>query len=269
LRGRIENILNFARVRGFREGENPARWRGHLDNLLPASTDVRRVEHHAALPYGEIADFMTALRAREGTSARALEFVILTAARTGEVIEARWSEIDLAAKAWTVPAVRMKADREHRIPLSEAALTVLRAMRENRRDEDLAFPGAKPGRPISDMSMLVLLRRMGHEVTVHGFRSTFRTWAAERTTFQREVIEAALAHVLGNKVEAAYQRGDMFEKRRKLMAAWAAYCACTPARGSADSTASRFGDNAGQAGAAGLRSPQAEPRAPRARMAAQ
>jgi integrase len=232
VRGRIERILDWAKVRGFRQGENPARWRGHLDVLLPARSKVRQVEHHAALPYSEIGTFMAALRTRDGVAARALEFTILTAARTGEVLGSRWEEIDLQTKVWTVPASRMKAGREHRVPLSRAAIALLKIMRSTGRN-DLVFPGERLGKPLSNMSMLMTLRRMSrNDLTAHGFRSTFRDWAAECTNFPREVAEAALAHVVGDKVEAAYRRGDLFEKRRRLMDAWAVHC------GTGSSTAS-------------------------------
>jgi len=182
---------------------------------------VRRVEHHAALPYGDIAAFMAELRRQEGVAARALEFAILTAARTGEVIGATWAEFDLPGRLWTVPAARMKAGREHRVPLSDAALAILAALPKG-------GPGARVF-PLSQMALLMLLRRMGRgELTVHGFRSTFRDWAAERTAFPAEVAEMALAHTVGDKVEAAYRRGDLFEKRRQLAAAWATFCAAPP-----------------------------------------
>jgi integrase len=224
VRGRIERILDWAKVRGFRQGENPARWRGHLDVLLPARSKVRQVQHHAALPYSEIGTFMAALRTRDGVAARALEFTILTAARTGEVLGSRWEEIDLQTKVWTVPASRMKAGREHRVPLSRAAISLLKNMRSTGRN-DLVFPGERRGKPLSNMSMLMTLRRMGrNDLTAHGFRSTFRDWAAECTNFPREVAEGALAHVVGDKAEAAYRRGDLFEKRRRLMDAWAVHC---------------------------------------------
>lgn len=230
LRGRIESILDWAAVRGYRRGDNPARWRGHLDKLLPARGKIRQVEHHSALPYSEIAEFLTALRAEEGVAARALEFLVLTATRTGEVIAARWDEVHLKEKVWVVPAVRMKAGREHRVPLSAAALAVLQQMREAREGEFI-FPGGKAGRPLSNMAMLKVLRRMDRaDLTAHGFRSTFRDWAAERTNFPREVAEMALAHTVSDKVEAAYRRGDLFQKRRQLMEAWARSCG-SPARG--------------------------------------
>jgi integrase len=236
LRGRLENILDFAKVRGYRDGENPARWRGHLDHLLPARAKVAAVEHHAALSYAALPAFLTELRERDANAARALEFAILTAARTGEVIGACWDEIDLLDKTWTIPAVRMKAGKEHRVPLTPRALAVLEEMAKDRTvghdGKAYVFGGAKVGKPLSNMGMLMLLRRMRHgdDLTVHGFRSTFRTWAAERANFPREVIEAALAHTIGNKVEAAYQRGDLFEKRRRLMQQWATYCTTTPAQ---------------------------------------
>jgi integrase len=224
LRGRIESVLDWATVRGFRKGENPARWRGHLDKLLPSRAKIQKVEHHPALPYSEIADFMVPLRSQEGIAARALEFLILTAARTGEIIGARWDEFDLKDQIWVVPGVRMKAGREHRVPLSGPALAILKKMNEI-RESDFVFPGGRKGRPLSNMAMLALLKRIGRDdLTTHGFRSTFRDWAAERTTFPREVVEMALAHTIENKVEAAYRRGDLFQKRRQLMEAWARFC---------------------------------------------
>jgi integrase len=227
VRGRIEAVLDWAKARGYRNGENPARWRSHLDHLLPARSKVRKVKHHAALNYRELGTFMAALRERETLAARALEFAILTAGRTNEVIPARWDEIDVGAKVWTVPAGRMKAGREHRVPLTDAALRILKRMQEVRQNEHV-FPGER-GAALSSTACLRLLRRMGHaDLTVHGFRSTFRTWAAERTSQAREIAEAALAHVVGDATEQAYQRGDMFEKRRKLMDAWAAYCSKRP-----------------------------------------
>ena len=224
LRGRIEAVLGWATVRGYRKGDNASRWRGHLDKLLPARSKVRKVEHHTALPYVELVDFVTALRGHEGIAARALEFLILTAARTGEVIGARWDEIDLKGKIWIVPAARMKAGREHRVPLSAAAVAILGGVKEC-RESDFVFPGGKKGKPLSNMAMLAVLKRMGRgDLTAHGFRSSFRDWAAERTNFPREVAEMALAHVVDDKVAAAYRRGDLFEKRRQLMEAWARFC---------------------------------------------
>ena len=231
VRGRIEVILDWATVRGYRQGENPARWRGHLDKLLPKRSKVARVEHHAALPYREIGAFLASLRAQEGTGARALEFAILTAGRTGEILGARWDEIDLEAAIWTIPAGRMKGEREHRVPLSAPAIAVVEALKQFRTGEQV-FPGGKSGKPLSNMAMLVLLRRMNRsDLTVHGFRSTFRDWAAEQTAYPNEVVEMALAHAVGNKVEAAYRRGDLFEKRRRLMDEWAAFCEAPAAGG--------------------------------------
>jgi integrase len=227
VRGRIERVLDWAKVRGFRQGENPARWRGHLDALLPARGKVRKVKHHAALPYDQIGAFMAALRTREAVAARALEVMILTAARTGEVLGARRDEIDFQAKMWVVPPRRMKSGREHRVPLSRAAISVIKDM-QARHQDDLLFPGDRRGKQLSNMAMLMMLRRMDRaDLTAHGFRSTFRDWAAECTNFPAEVAEAALAHVVSDKVEAAYRRGDLFEKRRRLMDAWAAYCQAT------------------------------------------
>jgi integrase len=229
VRGRLESILDFAKVRGYRDGENPARWRGHLDKLLPARSKIRQVEHHAALPFAELPAFLTSLREQEGVAARALEFAILTAARTGEVIGACWNEVDMLDKVWTVPAARMKAHREHRVPLSARALAILDEMQAARHGDAFVFPGGKPGRPLSNMAFLMLLRRMGRgDLTAHGFRATFKTWASERTSFQNEIVETALAHAIGGKVEQAYMRGDMFEKRRRLMQQWGAFCATAP-----------------------------------------
>jgi integrase len=245
VRGRIEVILDWAKVRGYRIGENPARWRGHLDKLLPAKSKVRKVEHHPALPYGQIGAFIGALREREGTAAKALRFTILTVARTDETISMRGDEIDMTANLWTVPAERMKGKREHRVPLSEPAMAIIREMLPagpESVDREHVFKGAKPGRPLSNMVMVKLIRRMNAErevaglpkwtdpkqgsrdVVPHGFRSSFRDWAAERTNFPREVAEAALAHIDGDETERAYQRGDLFDKRRRLMTAWADYC---------------------------------------------
>jgi integrase len=230
VRGRIEAVLDWAAARGFRDADNPARWKGRLDKLLPRPSKVRAVQHHAALPYREIGAFTRLLRDRPATAARALEFAILTAARTGEVLRASWSEIDLKTKIWTVPANRMKSGREHRVPLSDAALAVLEQM-NSLRQNDRIFPGDRR-ETLSDMALLMLLRRMNRsDLTAHGFRSTFRDWAAERTNFPSEVVEMALAHAVSDKVEAAYRRGDLFEKRRKLMDAWASYCARSEALG--------------------------------------
>jgi integrase len=213
LRGRIESVLDYATARGWRAGENPARWRGHLDNLLPARSKVAKVEHHAALTWREIGTFMGTLAQQEGVSALALRFAILTVARTGEVIGARWSEIDVPAAVWTVPADRMKASREHRVPLSDGALDVLRAVAKLVVKPDpkaFVFPGGKAGRPLSSMALLMLLRRMERgDLTAHGFRNTFRDWCAEAANYPREVADAALAHTLRDKTEAAYRRGDL------------------------------------------------------------
>ena len=224
LRGRIESVLDWATVQGHRSGDNPARWRGHLDKLLPKPTKVAKVVNHPALPYADIGAFMQRLRDEKGVSARALELIILTAARTSEAIESRWSEFDLEAAVWTVPASRMKAAREHRVPLSRPALKVLRDLKEL-GDSAYVFPGAKEGKPLSNMACLTLLQRMGcTDITTHGFRSSFRDWAAEETTFAGEVAEAALAHTIRDATEAAYRRGDLFDKRAALMTAWATYC---------------------------------------------
>ncbi|MCK5748670.1 tyrosine-type recombinase/integrase [Oricola sp.] len=225
LRGRIEAVLDWSRARNYREGENPARWRGHLDKLLPARSRVAKVRHHPAMPYSALPAFMERLRAIDFISGRALEFTILTGARTGETIGAKWSEIDFAAKIWTVPGDRMKGGRDHRVPLSDRAVEILKSSpREG--EGGFVFPGARKGRPLSNMAMLEMLRGMeGTEgLTVHGFRSTFKDWATERTNFPRDIVEAALAHVNGDKVEAAYRRGDAIDKRSRLMAAWANYC---------------------------------------------
>jgi len=222
LRGRIEAVLTWATVRGYRTGENPARWRGHLSEVLPERDKVRTVEHHAALPVAELPAFMAALRAQQGMGALALEFAILTAARTGEVLGAHWSEIDLEAKVWTVPADRMKGAREHRVPLSAQALAVLERVRELSAAKGLIFPNANKRKQLSNMAMLATLKRMGRgDLTAHGFRSTFRDFAGDHTTIAREVAEAALAHVIGDKAEQAYRRSDALEKRRALMQLWA------------------------------------------------
>lgn len=223
LRGRIEAILDWATVRGYRRGENPARWRGHLDKLLPARARVRKPKHHAALPYQELPEFMVALRAQQGVAARALEFLILTATRTGEVIGARRSELE--GRVWTIPANRMKTAKEHRVPLSARALEIVKMMTTEHPGE-FPFPGSKYGKPLSNMAMLVLLGRMKRtDLTVHGFRSTFRDWTAECTNYSNEVAEMALAHSIDDKVEAAYRRGDLFEKRCALMEEWGRFCA--------------------------------------------
>ncbi len=221
IRGRIEAVLDWAKVRGYRDGENPARWRGHLDKTLPQPTKIKAVEHHDAVPYVEMGAFMTGLRDKKGVSARALEFTVLTAVRTSEAIGAKWAEFDLDAALWTVPGERMKAGREHRIPLSDRALEILKDLP---REGEYVFPGARKNRPLSNMAMLELMRGMrGKGATVHGFRSTFRDWAAEQTSYPNELCEIALAHTVSDKTEAAYRRGDMMEKRRRLMQDWAAF----------------------------------------------
>jgi integrase len=225
VRQRIEAVLDYAKALGYRAGENPAAWKGNLAHTLPAMQKAKaavrretgRGEHHAAMPYNELPAFVAALRGRDGLAARCLEFVIVTAARTGEAIGATWSEIDEEARLWVVPAERMKGGREHRVPLSEPAAEILAALTGDQ--------GAGKVFPVSNMAMAMLLRRMGRaNLTVHGFRSTFSDWCAERTNFPAEVREMALAHAVGDKVEAAYRRGDLFEKRRQLAEAWARYC---------------------------------------------
>jgi integrase len=223
LRGRIERVLDAAKAQGLRSAENPARWRGHLDRLLPKRLQLKR-GHHAAMSYAKVPTFLADLKTRQATAALALEFAILTAARSGEVLGARWEEVDLERAVWTVPATRMKAGREHRVPLSPRAIKIIEAVHRN-RNGDFVFGGQNAGKPLSATALKMVLRRMNIEnATVHGFRSAFRDWAAERTNFTNEVCEAALAHVIKNKAEAAYRRSDLFDKRRKLMDAWAEYC---------------------------------------------
>ncbi len=230
LRGRIESVLDWAKTRNYRSGENPAVWHGHLKNQLANISKRRSVKHHPALPYDEMGAFIASLRKQEGIAARALEFTILTAARTGEVIGAMPAEFDLDAALWTIPAGRMKAEKEHRVPLSPRAVEIIREMAKAHKGE-FVFPGGKKGKPLSNMAMLELLKRMERgDLTVHGFRSTFRDWASERTSYPREVCEMALAHTVSDQVEAAYRRGDLFEKRGRLMAEWAKFCA-TPNAG--------------------------------------
>ena len=226
VRGRIEAVIDYSTTMQWRTGENPARWRGHLANVLPPRAKVRRIEHHAALPWREVGAFMEELAGQDGTAALALRFAILTAARTGEVIRARWREMDQTTATWRVPADRMKSGREHRVPLSDAALDVLRTTaRLGDEPDEFVFPGLKPRQPLSNMAMLMLLRRMGRaDLTAHGFRSTFRDWCSEVARCPREVAEAALAHVVGSKAEAAYARADLLERRRPLMRDWASFC---------------------------------------------
>jgi integrase len=222
VRGRIESVLDWAAARGYRGSENPARWRGHLEKLLPAPRKVAKVRHHPALPYSEMPAFMQNLSKRPGSGARALEFTILTAARTGETIGAAPAEFDLSNRVWIVPGERMKAGVEHRVPLSSRAIELLDGLQQS---GDYVFRSEKPKKPLSNMAMLAVLKRMKRtDLTTHGFRSTFRDWAAETTDFPNEIVEMALAHTIGDKSEAAYRRGDMLERRRALMAAWEVYC---------------------------------------------
>ncbi len=223
VRARIEKVLDAAKANSFRDGENPARWRGHLDHLLPRQSKLAR-GHHAAMPYEDIAAFIAQLQKREASAAQALELCILTAARSGEILGMRWSEIEINKEIWTVPANRMKAGREHRVPLSPRAVAILRQLEELKAGE-FVFPGQARDKPLSNMAMEMILRRMKIEgATVHGFRSSFRDWAGNVSSFPRELAEAALAHVIGDKAEQAYRRSDALKKRRKLMEQWAAYC---------------------------------------------
>lgn len=224
VRGRIEAVLDWASARGYRKGDNPARWRGHLDKLLPARKKVQKVKHHEALPYVEVGKFMASLRQQEGVAAKALDWLILTATRTSETIGAKWDEIDFDEKTWTIPADRIKGGKEHRVPLSPEAMKIAKAMHKV-TDGDFVFPGGKAKKPLSTNALLALLKRMDRsDLTAHGFRSTFRDWAAEQTNYAREVAEMALAHTVSDKVEAAYRRGDLFAKRKRLMNEWARYC---------------------------------------------
>lgn len=222
VRGRVESVLDWATARNYRTTLNPARWKGHLDKLLPKPSKVAKVTHHDALPVSDVGSFMVDLRKHKGMGARALEFAILTAARSGEVRGATWSEIDLESGVWIVPAERMKAGKEHRVPLSTAAVDLLKAL-PRLAGSDLVFFAPRGGQ-LSDMTLSAVIRRMGAPCVPHGFRSTFREWAAERTNYPRDMAEMALAHTIGNKVEAAYRRGDMFAKRRRMMADWAKFC---------------------------------------------
>ena len=228
VRARMESVLDWATTNGYREGLNPARWKGHLENLLPSPSKVAKVAHHAALPVGAVGEFMRELRKQKGTGARALEFTILTATRTGEVIGARWEEFDLPGKTWTIQPERMKASKEHRVPLCDRVLAILAELKQ--LGGEYVFPGLKPKKPLSNMAMLTLLKRMERgDLTVHGMRSTFRDWAAEQTAYPHEMAEMALAHTIDNKVEAAYRRGDLFTKRRRLMSDWSAFGTRPPA----------------------------------------
>jgi integrase len=230
LRGRIESVLDWAAARGLRKSENPARWKGLLDKLLPAPGKIAKTDHHRALPYTELPDFYKRLSSQDGIGARALQFAILTASRSGEVRGARWSEFDLQSGIWTVPANRMKMGKEHRVPLSDAALSIVKQL-ESTAFSDYVFPsprdtkGDTVGTPLSDMTLGAVLKRMGVAAVPHGFRSTFRDWCAEQTDYPREVAEMALAHAIGNKVEAAYRRGDLFDKRKHLMSEWSIFAA--------------------------------------------
>ncbi|MCF4124957.1 tyrosine-type recombinase/integrase [Methylobacterium sp. SyP6R] len=228
LRGRIERVLDAAKAQGLRAGENPARWRGHLDLLLPKRTKLSR-GHHKAMAYADVPAFVQQLRGSVGIAARALEFTILTAARSGETLGAQWSEVDWKARVWIVPAARMKAGREHRVPLSDRALAILSEMQAlGLADNPFVFPGQRPGKGLSVMALEMVMRRAKRTDTPHGFRSAFRDWAGEETPFPREVAEAALAHLVGDAVERAYRRGDALEKRRQLMEAWANFCDVAP-----------------------------------------
>jgi integrase len=224
IRGRIEKVLDWAAARGYRDNTNPARWTGHLDKLLPKPSKLRKVKHHAALPYSDLPAFFEKLIADTSGAARALQIIILTATRTNEALQANWSEFDLDSKVWTIPSSRMKAGVEHRVPLSDAAVEVIKTQLSTKQN-DFVFPGAKAKKPLSNMACLMLLGRMQRDdITVHGFRSTFRDWAAETTNFSREVAEMALAHTIKDDTEAAYRRGDLLDKRRTLMTLWADYC---------------------------------------------
>jgi integrase len=230
LRGRIEAVLDYAAAKGLREGPNAARWKGNLALTLPAKRKVSPVEHHPAIPVQDMPKFFKSLQQREGTAARALEFLVLTAVRSGEVRGAQWSEIDLTKKIWTVPAERMKAKREHRVPLSNQAITLLKSL-PSKRLGGLVFPGNKPKAKLSDMSLTAVMRRMAADAVPHGLRSSFRDWVGEATPYPREVAEMALAHTVGNAVEAAYRRGDLFEKRRSMMQDWASFLVVLSPRG--------------------------------------
>lgn len=222
VRGRVETILDWAKVRGLRTADNPAAWKGNLSRLLPPRSRVQKVKHHEAMPYPELPAFMAALLKRDGASALALRFTILTAARTSEVTGATWKEIDLERRIWSIPGERMKANRDHRVPLSDLAIAVLHQAGVSRKSSEYVFQGPTAGRPLSNAAMSAVLKRIGQSaVTVHGFRSSFRDWASETTDHSNEIVEMALAHTIGSKVEAAYRRGDLFDKRRVLMSDWA------------------------------------------------
>jgi integrase len=227
VQGRLENILDFAAARGWRDALNPARWRGHLAMMLPKRSKVQAVEHHPAMPFDHVPAFMRELADTKGFGAKALQFLIFTACRSGEVLGATWQEIDLQARIWTIPRTRMKAGREHQVPLSDAAVAILEAL-PRVSGEGWVFPGQRPGKPLSNMAMLLVMRRMGYGVgrsrgdyVPHGFRSSFRDWAGEVSTYPNHVCEMALAHVIENKAESAYRRGSLLEKRRAMMQEWA------------------------------------------------
>ena len=225
VRGRIEKVLDWSKVQGYRSGENPAAWKGNLAEALPKPSKVADAGHHAALPWSEMGQFMLTLRAMSGAGSLAMQLIILTATRTSEVIEAKWGEFDLSAGLWVIPKDRMKGFREHRVPLSKQALSVLERVKWDNKPSEFVFPSTKPDRPISNMTCLAVLKRMGRsDLTVHGFRSTFRDWAAESTAYPRDVCEMALAHAIEDKVEAAYRRSDLLTKRTRLMTDWAAFC---------------------------------------------
>jgi integrase len=223
VRNRVEMVLDWAKVRELRQGENPARWKGHLEALLPSRKKVASVKHRAALAYREVGAFMIELRKLTDVSARVLEFQILTAARSGEVVAARWDDINMSTRVWTIPGERMKAGREHRVPLSDTAMKVL-GQQAALREGDFVFPGRRPEQAIGIDASMKPVQKLGYRITAHGFRSAFRDWAAEQTNFPREIAEASLAHAIGSAVERAYQRGDFLAKRRQLMAAWADFC---------------------------------------------
>jgi len=229
VRARIENILDYAAARQYRDALNPARWRGHLDKLLPTPSQVKTVRHHPAMPYPEVPAFMAELAGNDSGAALALQFLILTATRTSEVLHAQWPEIDRENTVWTIPAARMKTRRAHRVPLTNATVSLLKAL-PRRSDNPYLFPGARHGRSLSSMALLLLMRSLGYgangdrgDYVPHGFRASFRDWSGEVSSFPRDVAEMALAHVIDNRVEAAYRRGDLFEKRRQMMQAWADY----------------------------------------------
>jgi len=230
LRGRMESVLDWASARGYRSGPNPARWKGHLDKLLPAPGRIAKTDHHRSLPHEDVPAFFAALRQQDGSGARALEFTILTAARSGEARGATWEEFDLTAGKWVIPASRMKAKKEHRVALSAQAVALLKAQQEM-RVSDFVFPSPKEDGMLSDMTLTAVLRRMKVDAVPHGFRSTFRNWAAETTNYPREIAELALAHTVGSEVERAYMRSDLFEKRRALMQDWADFVSGTSAKG--------------------------------------